>query len=142
MVFSVYANQNFEYYPQIDLILEYSGTGYENVHLSFNTNQNKIFSIVDSLGEYYSYLVQTLDYNIIVTYPRLSQIQDGKVQKYIKCFIIGNDNRPLKFTGTNFDELNFRLRLNDLITGIYCDSSYIEDVSLKINFDINQNLEL
>ena len=105
MVFSVYANQNFEYYPQIDLILEYSGTGYENVHLSFNTNQNKIFSIVDSLGEYYSYLVQTLDYNIIVTYPRLSQIQDGKVQKYIKCFIIGNDNRPIKFTGTNFDEV-------------------------------------
>ena len=94
------------------------------------------------MGEYYSYLVQTLDYNIIVTYPRLSQIQDGKVQKYIKCFIIGNDNRPLKFTGTNFDELKFRLRLNDLITGIYCDSSYIEDVSLKINFDINQNLEL
>ena len=29
LVFSVYANQNFEYYPQIDLILEYSGTGYE-----------------------------------------------------------------------------------------------------------------
>ena len=140
LVYSVYANSTFSYYPVINIILEYVGTGFENVHLSFPTEQNKIFSIISVSGEYYSYYIQTDSYNFVVTYPKLSENSGGLIQKNVRCFVLGSNNKPLQFVGTNIDEINFQLNLLDLLNGVYSNSSYIDNVKLKVNFNISNEL--
>ena len=136
LVYGVYASSEYEYYPMLTAKLKYEGQGYEEAHISINTEQNAVYSIIDPTGVYYSYIVDTTEYKYLVTYPRLSEEENGYETREVKIIIIGNNGEPQKFIGTGIENKQYELRLNDIINGVYIDSAHVSQVELEVTFDL------
>lgn len=142
LAFSVYAMKAYSYYPQMKITLQYTGTGLEDVHLAFNTSQNKVFSMGDGDGKYYSYFVRVNSQNYIVTYPKESQPSNGVIKREISCIPLGADNKPLKVTGTGISNLNYNISVKDILSGIYFESTYSGTPTLQVKFSLDKELVL
>lgn len=140
--FSVYALKTYSYYPQMKITLQYTGTGFEDVHLAFNTSQDKVFSMGDSTGKYYSYFVRANGQNYIVTYPKESQPSNGVIKREISCIPLGADNKPLKVTGTGISNLNYNISVKDILNGIYFESDYSGTPTMQVKFSLDKELVL
>lgn len=144
LVYIVYAYQNYTYYPQLKLTINYQNTidGFNDVHLSFNTTQNQVFSIRDEQGIYYSYMVMSGTTRYLVTYPKQSIVEEGVCSREVTCIPISNNGTPLSYTGIGINNENYRLVLNDIINGVYFDSTYTGNVTLVSKFIINPTFSI
>lgn len=136
LMFNVYAQNNYVFYPKLDITIKYKGDGLSVVHLGVNTTQDIIYTVSSSNGTYYSYLIEVDNYKYLLTYPNISQMQDGYVVRQVTCLILDNNGEPVSIVGQGNEIVSYQLKIEDLINGIYFDQNYAYDTSLEITFSI------
>ena len=139
LIYKVFADNDFSFYPQLKISISYKSENFGGVHLSFRTQQDNVYSIVDSMGQYYSYYVKVGDYNYLITYPTVSTLEDGYYLREVTCFVLDEYNQPMKFIGQGADIASYTLNISDIIDGVYFEDSYTYDASLNLEFSLDTN---